>query len=121
MHLRVLPCDAPLLSKALRRAGECAPECGGDNRHPVARCHVARGRSPKAGVPAPGFLTERGSTIAVTSVVAAAPSAAPVAPAQRPPARRPKIELTISPAFLVISDVLAIAAGFWLAYYVRFI
>ena len=37
------------------------------------------------------------------------------------PAGRSRLELTLSPGFLVISDVLAIAAGFWLAYYVRFV
>jgi hypothetical protein len=34
---------------------------------------------------------------------------------------RSRLELTLSPAALVVSDVLAIAAGFWLAYYVRFV
>lgn len=39
----------------------------------------------------------------------------------KPGRRHRLIEFTLSPAFLALSDVLTIAAGFWLAYYVRFV
>ena len=38
-----------------------------------------------------------------------------------PVGRRSRLEITLSPGFLVLSDALAIAAGFWLAYYLRFV
>jgi exopolysaccharide biosynthesis polyprenyl glycosylphosphotransferase len=45
----------------------------------------------------------------------------PASGAQMSDRTRRWLEFSLSPGFLAISDVAAIAAGFWLAYYVRFI
>ncbi|CAA9304666.1 MAG: Undecaprenyl-phosphate galactosephosphotransferase [uncultured Chloroflexi bacterium] len=50
-----------------------------------------------------------------------APARQPDPGPQRTPRARRLLEFTLSPFFVACSDVLAIAAGFWLAYFVRFI
>ncbi|MGI8424492.1 MAG: undecaprenyl-phosphate glucose phosphotransferase [Chloroflexota bacterium] len=55
------------------------------------------------------------------SSVPGQPEADAVYPQKTVRSRRTWVELTLAPGFIVISDVLAVAAGFWLAYYVRFI
>ena len=67
-------------------------------------------------------ILELASTPADPSAPRQAPGSEPADPRANGRRQSPfGLELTVSPGFIVISDVLAIAAGFWLAYYVRFI
>jgi exopolysaccharide biosynthesis polyprenyl glycosylphosphotransferase len=63
----------------------------------------------------------RGALLPAPTGIAAPPGAAAAAGAPRAARVRRLAEFTLSPIFLAGSDVLAIAAGFWLAYFVRFV